>query len=145
MVKSTTERDSVATPPYILDSLEKEYGKKFFDPCPLNPHFDKDKDVDGLSVPWKDFTYVNPPYSNVRPWLQKAQKENALGKTIVLLLKVDTLATNYFKQYTNDVELRFFNHRIKFPNYSRQAMFCSMLVIFGKNKSSSYKIIDYRS
>ena len=136
------KRDNVATPSYILKALEEEFGP-IFDPCPLNPDWNKETDVDGLAIPWGKFTFVNPPYSNVHPWLKKAQEEHALGNTVVLLLKINTLYRQYFEQYAG-VELRFFNHRIQFPPYPTCAMFGSMLVVFGKNRGC-YKMVDYRT
>lgn len=65
----------------------------WFDPCPLN----KNPEVDGLSLSWKDKTYVNPPYSNPLPWVKKAIQEHRQGKRIVLLLKHDH-TTKWFKE-----------------------------------------------
>ena len=134
------ERDSVITPSYILTQLKEEFGP-LFDPCPYNPCWDKEKDQDGLTIPWGQYTFCNPPYSNVKPWLAKAAQEHALGKTIILLLKINIACRGYFKPYEG-VELRFFNHRIRFPPHSTCARFGSMLVIFGKKQG--YSLIDYR-
>lgn len=57
----------------------------WFDPCPLNAA----PEVDGLSIEWPDRTYVNPPYSNPTPWVEKAIQEYRGGKRIVMLLKDD--------------------------------------------------------
>ena len=132
------DRDSVATPLYIKEALEREFNTTFFDPCPLNPHWT----IDGLSIPWKPFTFVNPPYSNVRPWLEKAAREHKLGNTVILLLKTETVCRRYFKQFEG-VELRFINHRIKFPLYPLPARFSSMLVVF-RTQKVGYSIVDYR-
>ena len=139
-------RDSVATPQYILDALEDEFKVKWFDPCPLNPHFDSEKDVDGLKIPWSFYTFVNPPYSNVKPWVEKAKEEHRQGKTIVLLLKIDSICKDYFKKNCVGAELRFINHRVQFPNYKRPAMFSSVLVVFKAGcETNKYKIVDYRN
>ena len=140
------KRDSVRTPEYILQALQSEFGTELFDPCPYNPNFDEDKDTNGLLIPWGPVTFVNPPYSNVRPWLEKARDEHELGKTVILLLKVNSLATNYFPPCSQAVELRFFNHRVRFPDYNNVALFGSMLVVFRAKvtKSSEYKLVDYR-
>ena len=39
------------------------------DPCPLGGLEDG---KDGLVESWKINTFVNPPYSNIMPWVQKA-------------------------------------------------------------------------
>ena len=80
--------DSYRSDEWILDIFEN-----YFDPCPLNdnPKFN------GLEIEWKDKTFVNPPYSNPLPWVKKAIEEQKKGKTIVLLLKMDT-STKWFKE-----------------------------------------------
>ena len=57
----------------------------WFDPCPLNPNWT----VDGLKLDWKDKTFVNPPYSKPKPWVEKAIEESKRGKRIVMLLNVE--------------------------------------------------------
>lgn len=64
----------------------------WFDPCPLNDKWTRN----GLECAWKDRTFVNPPYSNPLPWVEKAiflNKSN--GWTIVMLLKHDS-STKWF-------------------------------------------------
>ena len=72
--KTKMNSDSVRTPEAILKQIREEFGD-FFDPCPYNPKFDPSKDTNGLSIPWKKVTFVNPPYSKVAPWAKKAHLE----------------------------------------------------------------------
>ena len=101
----------------------------WFDPCPLNPN----PTIDGLSIEWKDKTYVNPPYSKPLEWVEKAIEENKKGKTIVMLLRMDT-STKWFRllQEAGAVFL-WVNGRLKFecPTYEKPylAAFPSMLVV----------------
>jgi len=76
---------------YATDKWIMEVFGEWFDPCPLL----NDHQVDGLMRNWKDKTYCNPPYSNPLPWVEKAIEENKKGKTIVMLLRVDT-STKWF-------------------------------------------------
>lgn len=41
-------------------------------------------EVDGLKAPWRDFTFVNPPYAHLDQWLPKAQSEGAVYEVAVL-------------------------------------------------------------
>ena len=66
--------DSYATDTWILHLVGPHY-----DPCPLNANFDPQVDTNGLLTDWVDESYphngkifVNPPYSNVTPWVTKA-------------------------------------------------------------------------
>lgn len=42
-------------------------------------------ELDGLVEPWRDYTFVNPPFKLLEEWLKKAQEEAALGHEIMLL------------------------------------------------------------
>lgn len=77
--------DSYHTDPWLMRIFDH-----WFDPCPFNPNFDASRDRDGLEIPWAWKTFVNPPYSNPKPWVAKAIEEHQMGKTIVMLLKHDS-------------------------------------------------------
>jgi len=63
MQKPFKKSDNYKTPDYLLKVFAG-----WFDPCPLNPN----PKVNGLDLKWKNKTYVNPPYSNPLPWIEKA-------------------------------------------------------------------------
>lgn len=44
------------------------------------------RDEDGLSRDWGFSNWLNPPYSNIGPWLAKARAEAAKGATTVALV-----------------------------------------------------------
>jgi hypothetical protein len=110
--------DNYATPKWLLRVFEN-----WFDPCPLNPI----PIIDGLSIEWKDKTYVNPPYSDPLNWVRKAIEEMKKGKLIVMLLRADS-STEYFKLCQEYGEVIYFGRRIKFNGNT--PYFASMLVIF---------------
>ena len=111
--------DQYSTDKWIMDLF-----RDWYDPCPLNYNYK----VDGLGLDWLDQTFVNPPYSNPLAWVMKAIEENKKGKTIVLLLRVDT-STNWFKLLVEaNAHILFIHKRLKF-NTGKSANFPSMLVI----------------
>lgn len=119
--------DSYNTPQWILNHY-----KEWFDPCPLNADFD------GLSIEWKDKTFINPPYSKVMPWVEKAIEESKKGKRIVMLLKVDTSTKWYAKLNENKAHFLWLAERLKWQRYGIEekdklftytSAFPSMLVI----------------
>lgn len=64
----------------------------YFDPCPLHADFD------GLSIEWPEMVFVNPPYSNILPFVEKAISSWRSWRTkIVMLLPVRT-DTKWFKR-----------------------------------------------
>ena len=109
--------DKWTTPEWLIDLF-----KGYYDPCPLNPI------EDGLNTNWKDYTYVNPPYSEPLKWVLKAIKENKKGKTIVLLLKLDS-STRWYRELINaNAHILLFNERLHYSD-SNPAKFPSMLAI----------------
>ena len=97
--------DNYKTPEWLMFLF-----KDFYDPCPLNPN----PEIDGLKIEWKGKTYVNPPYSNPLPWVEKAIEENKKGKYIILLLKLDC-STKWFRLLIEaGAHILFVNERIKF-------------------------------
>jgi site-specific DNA-methyltransferase (adenine-specific) len=101
------------TPEDLYRQLDEEFHFDF-DPCPNNPTFD------GLKVEWGKSNYVNPPYANKTPWILKAIEESRKGKTVVMLLPVDT-STRWFHDLilTYADEIRFIRGRLRFSQSSK--------------------------
>lgn len=68
-----SDRDTWLTPPELLQQLSPFD----LDPCtpPIMPWETAAKRYtladDGLKQPWSGFVWLNPPFSNVRPWVEK--------------------------------------------------------------------------
>ena len=82
----TSKADQCARTPdslydFILTCFSLGSRDCLFDPCPTGPTFD------GLSVPWPDgVVYCNPPYSDAKLWLAKANTEVASNENTVVIL-----------------------------------------------------------
>jgi len=122
--KGRTSDQNARTPEDLYRQLDEEFHFDF-DPCPVNPTFD------GLKVEWGKSNYVNPPYRNKVPWILKAIEESRKGKTVVMLLPVDT-STSWFHDLIlpNADEIRFIRGRLKFRPKGYPAQFPSMIVVF---------------
>lgn len=87
------------TPPETYALLDAEFHFTA-DPCP----WPKPQEWDGLSMPWGDVNYVNPPFGSVthqgpadkKPkkkgmtaWMRKAIAEQQEGKTSVVVYPID--------------------------------------------------------
>ncbi len=112
---------------YKTDDWIMELFGDWFDPCPLNPT----PETDGLLIDWKNKTFVNPPYSTPLKWVRKAIEENNKGKTIVMLLRVDTSTTWFAELNQAKAKILWINGRLK-HHTGKPANFPSMLVIFKK-------------
>jgi hypothetical protein len=68
----------------MLEELNAEFSFDF-DPCP-NP---RPEGFDGLTVPWGQRNYVNPPFTGgVSAWVKKALVERDAGKLVVMILPI---------------------------------------------------------
>lgn len=115
--------DEWATPKATYDALHSEFGFQD-DPCPLGG------DSNGLMREWKSPCFVNPPYSDIGPWMEKAALEAAAGKTVVLLVPSRT-DTRWWHEYAmKAAEIRFIRGRLKFGDAKTGAPFPSCVVVF---------------
>jgi hypothetical protein len=112
------DSDKWKTPRWLMRVFDD-----WFDPCPSSPL------RDGLAIEWEPRTYVNPPYSNPAPWVEKAIEEHHKGKVMVLLLRVDT-STKWFADLLHDGgHVLWFSERLHFNESKNRPSFASMLVI----------------
>jgi phage N-6-adenine-methyltransferase len=124
--------DDWQTPKEIYNKLNEEFHFDF-DPCPLEPHWN------GLEIGWYGNIFVNPPYSQIELWLEKAQIElsNGHAKTIVFLVFANTDTEWFHKYVLGKGDIRFLKGRIKFldreGNKKSGAMRPSILVIYRRN------------
>ncbi len=112
--------DDYETPEWIREIFDFD---NWMDPCPLHRTYG----VDGLKIQWGKKSFVNPPYSNPLPWVEKAIKEHKEGRTIVMLLRVDTSTKWFAKLVEANAKILWFSKRLKFTD--KPANFPSMLVI----------------
>ncbi len=119
--------DNWATPKWVMEIF-----KDWYDPCPLNPT----PKVDGLRriMEWEDKTFVNPPYSNPLPWVEKAIEESKKGKTIVMLLNVDTSTKWFAKLNEANAHFLWFAERLKFSEKDASPRPSMLVVLNGEAK-----------
>lgn len=122
--------DNWSTPKWLFDELDSEFHFDM-DPCPLRSL------TDGLDKSWLGNIFVNPPYSNIKAFLEKSWEERDKGnaKTVVFLLASRT-DTKWFHEYiyhNPSCEIRFIKGRLKFGDNKNSAPFPSMIVIFRNN------------
>jgi hypothetical protein len=111
--------DSFRSDQWVLDMFPGA-----FDPCPYNPDWSPEH-YDGLVDDWKlppigdQLVYINPPYSNVMPWVERALEEITHARlceqkmTIVMLLKHDSSTKWYAKLHSAGAKFLMFQGRLK--------------------------------
>lgn len=94
------------------------------DPCPEAGMF-------GLDRVWGQCSYVNPPYSNIRAWMEKGLAEYRLGKTVVFNVPARS-DTKWFHEIVlpHATEIRFIKGRLRFDGAKNSAPFPSAIIIF---------------
>lgn len=111
--------DDWKTPKYIYDQV-LELG--MFDPCPFQSA------EDGLQKEWGQKNFVNPPYSQLKKWIEKSIEEAKKGKEIILLIpsRTDTKAFRLMFDYGADFV--FVEGRLRF-NEANFAPFPSLICV----------------
>jgi len=106
------------TPQWLFDSLNAEFDFQ----CDLACNSDNAKvskcfteQDDSLTQNWHKidgWLWLNPPYSPLKPWIVKAQQENAKGAKIVVLCP-PIITSRYFQNHLPS-EIRFIVGRVPF-------------------------------
>ena len=120
--------DNWATPNVMYEFYEKN---NYFDPCPLNSSFD------GLEIEWKNKNFVNPPYSKIKQFVDKAIMEHKNGNEVILLIPART-DTKYFRKLVDyGCNIDFITGRLHF-NESDSAPFPSCLIYLTNEQTKCY-------
>lgn len=84
---------TILTPPCVVEALQQMWPEGIaLDPCPehatfncaqnipaedwLHYHQGEDDWRNGLLCPWRDRTYCNPPYGELKKWMEKSYAED---------------------------------------------------------------------
>lgn len=129
--------DEWYTPYDLYEQLNDEFNFTL-DPCATIENHKASKyytiEDDGLKKSWNnEIVFCNPPYSNIKNWVEKAYFES-MNCIVVMLIPART-DTRYFHDYIykkDGVEIRFLKGRLKFGGNKNSAPFPSMIVIFNR-------------
>lgn len=124
--------DDRETPPEVFDEFDKRFGPFTLDAA-ASAHNAKcrayyDREDDGLARTWQsDIVWCNPPYSDIRPWVEKAWKEwrlrNLYGdqpRRIVMLLPANRTEQAWWQDLIEparrdgSIEVEFIRGRMRF-------------------------------
>ena len=116
-------KDCWQTPKGLFKTLDNEFNFE----CDVAASVDNtlcklwfDEEDSALNNEWYKVNYLNPPYSNIGPWVDKAIIEHQKGKTIVMLVPSDTSVQWYKRARETCHEVRFISGRISFVNAETQ-------------------------
>ncbi len=111
------------TPPDLFAAVSLVYGPFDLDVCALPQtakcpaYYSLANDEDGLSAPWRGACFCNPPYNQLRRWIEKGVAELRAGNCSRVLYLItarpDTIAwQDYIFPYAN--QIHFLRGRLKF-------------------------------
>lgn len=117
------ESDHWKTPKKMYDWYTKEC--EYFDPCPY-----KCESFDGLEIKWPKNVFVNPPYSQIEKWVDKAIEEHKRqpNSDIVLLVPARTDTKWFAKIMKHASQVKFLTGRLHFNDDKNPAPFPSILI-----------------
>ena len=123
------ERDTYRTPPELFAALDAEFDFKIDVAASRENALCTtfiDEAGDALKSPWIDnfnyisagcYSFCNPPYSDIMPWVKKAAEESRKGLGCVMLVMADTSVGWYAEALKTCQEVRFIiGGRISFLN-----------------------------
>jgi len=115
-----SEKDYYQSPQYVFDWMDDIYD---FDVDLAASETNTKCDVfipessDSLSRDWHLYAktgWLNPPYSNIRPWVCKAAEESSKGFTTVMLINTPNGEMIYRNIFYKASEIIFINGRLAF-------------------------------
>lgn len=138
-IQGTRSSDDYATPIKFYNKLNKEFNFNY-DPCPLRSQ------INGLETDWIGNIYINPPYSNIAPFIEKGIKEREKGnaKKLVYLIPIRS-DTKYWHDLIMPFasEIRFVKGRLNFNEMKSPAPFPCVLVIFNSHKKENITVSGF--
>lgn len=152
------KHDNWQTPPDLFDALHREFQFGLDAACDTGhlglPYITKDQDA--LVTPWEyDRTYVNPPYSMLPAFIERAAHQSREQEsTVVMLIPVYTDTKVWHSTILHHAdEVRFLKGRLSFWEDGHKgkdtARFSSAVVIFrptgGSLSNCTLRFWDWRS
>lgn len=114
---SSSRNDDVPTPPALLRDLHRHFNFDH-DPCPLYG-VENEQVPDGLSLEhaWGNRNFVNPPYSNIEPWICRG----IASEKLCVFLVPARLSSAYWSKYVwpNAKKIYFLAQNVQFPGYHK--------------------------
>ncbi len=146
-VHYSANSDSWGTPRDLFEALDAEF-RFDLDPCATKEtakcarYFTQE--TDGLAAPWTRWrAFVNPPYSELRKWVEKCKTETegpfaAFLAVMLIPARTDTRAwhENIFPFAS---EIRFLKGRVRFEGGEAGAPFPSAVVVFRQRLANAVK------
>jgi phage N-6-adenine-methyltransferase len=105
---------------------------------------------DGLAQSWRapgtdaGWTWCNPPYADIRPWVEKAYAERAVGNASALLLPAG-VGANWWRDWVHEkVHVLFLNGRLTFVGADQPYPKDCALLVYSRDYAPGYHVWTWR-
>jgi phage N-6-adenine-methyltransferase len=137
--------DERGTPLDLIRPLKRAIGGFDLDaasgcePEPIAPERYTEED-DGLAKPWFGDVWLNPPYSDIAEWMQKAHRESQNERVdSVTCLVPNRTSTRWFHDYAAHADAYVvIDGRLKYVHTDGSAPFPSAIIVFGDVPQAVY-------
>lgn len=117
--------DEIETPPQLFDALNKVFNFEW-DACATAENTKIGVPRNCIERwPVANPVFMNPPYSNPKPFLARVVEEQAAGTTTVTLIKGDPSTTWWNDYVAPYAQIKWIPKRIRFYYKGRPLRFCS--------------------
>jgi phage N-6-adenine-methyltransferase len=136
----TSNKQNWNTPKWLFDKLNAFYNfttdPSTVEDNPLGCPIFFTPQTNGLdSSKWEDAVYINPEYSNIKPWVNEAYKYFTNTKNSVVLLVPSRTGNRLWQDliFPTANLICFIRGRLRFSNNDNSAPFDSALIVYGIN------------
>lgn len=134
-------RDERGTPLWLYKDLDRVFNF-VLDVCASEENHKHEnyftKAENSLIQEWGIINFMNPPYSDMSPWIDKAYEESQKGRVTVGLLKSDH-STKWFDALERTSQIWLCSRRIKYEGAESAADFPSLIAIWDENRITGIK------
>jgi phage N-6-adenine-methyltransferase len=138
------EKDEYYTPRWVFETLNVKFDLDVCAPIKgshANAPFWFYEEIDGLAQRWHGNVWMNPPYSNPTPWVDKFI-EHRNGIALIITSKA-----KWFHKLWNDVDgMTLLPVNMKFERHEgfAQIQFQTVLFAYGQENANALKKLDCR-
>lgn len=143
-----SEKIEYSTPEKLFNYINREF-KFTLDVCAsennkkCENYFDIK--IDGLKQDWIGVCWMNPPFNKeLKKWVVKARDESQKHKSIVCCLIPVRSNTMWWKDVSEDAEIRFITGEVNFNDLERGLWLPMCFMIFGTQNKGRFSNIDYK-
>lgn len=98
-----------------------------------------------LGLPSGEWLWLNPPYGDIRPWVEKAYRESLRPDVQVAVLIPASVGANWWKSWVHEkAQVLFLNGRITFNGCSAPYPKDCALLLYSRDLRPSYRVWSWQ-